>query len=69
MLYTDGVTEVLNLAGDEQFGHLRLADLLAQHASQTAPDILQTLFQGASAFGSHGSLADDVTMVALKVSG
>lgn len=69
LLYTDGVTEVLNLAGDEQFGHLRLADLLAQHASQTAPDILQTLFQSASAFGSHSLLADDVTMVALKVSG
>lgn len=69
LLYTDGVTEVLNTAGDEQFGHLRLADLLSQSAKQSAPDILHTVYQSASAFGNHQSLADDVTMVALKISG
>ena len=69
LLYTDGVTEVLNTAGDEQFGHSRLADLLSQHANLTAPDILQTVYRRASAFGSNRSLADDVTMVAVKVSG
>ena len=68
LLYTDGVTEVVNTAGDEQFGHSRLADLFSQHANQTAPDILQAVCQHASAFGSNRSLADDVTMVALKVS-
>ncbi|HMS00546.1 MAG TPA: PP2C family protein-serine/threonine phosphatase [Anaerolineales bacterium] len=69
LLYTDGVTEVVNAAGDEQFGYLRLADLLSQHAHQNAPDILQTVYRGASAFGNNRSLADDVTMVALKVLG
>lgn len=69
LLYTDGVTEVVNAAGDEQFGHLRLADLLSQNAKLTAPDILQSVYRGASAFGNHQSLADDVTMVALKISG
>ncbi|MCI0552059.1 MAG: SpoIIE family protein phosphatase [Anaerolineae bacterium] len=68
-LYTDGVTEVLNAAGNEQFGQDRLADLLQQSAGLAAPDILQTVYQRASAFGSNQSLADDVTMVALKISG
>ncbi|MCC6298180.1 MAG: SpoIIE family protein phosphatase [Anaerolineales bacterium] len=69
LLYTDGVTEVSNVAGDEQFGHQRLADLLMQNSHRAAPDLLQTMYQNAREFGSHHSLADDVTMVALKISG
>ncbi len=68
LLYTDGVTEVLNMNGDEQFGQDRLAELFVQSADLTAPDILQTVYQRASAFGSNKALADDVTMVALKIS-
>ena len=68
LLYTDGVTEVLNI-GNEQFGQNRLAQLLLQSADLTAPDILQSVYQRASAFGDNKSLADDVTMVALKISG
>jgi len=60
------VTEVLN--GMEQFGQDRLAELFLQSADLTAPDILQTILQRASAFGENKTLADDVTMVALKVS-
>ena len=67
-LYTDGVTEVLDVTGDEQFGQNRLADLLLQYAGQATPDILQTVYQRASAFGNARAMADDVTMVALKVS-
>ena len=68
-LYTDGVTEVLNVTGDEQFGSNRLGDLLLQYAGHAAPDILQMVYQQANAFGSARSMADDVTMVAMKVSG
>ncbi len=69
LLYTDGVTEVLNSTGDEQFGQDRLAELLLQNSDRAAPDILQAMYQRASAFGDNRSLADDVTMVALKISG
>lgn len=69
LLYTDGVTEVLNATGDEQFGQDRLAELLLQNSKRAAPDILQAMYQRASAFGDNRSLADDVTMVALKISG
>lgn len=68
LLYTDGVTEVLNIS-NEQFGQERLADLVQQHADQTAPDLLQAVRQAVSAFGGNRPLVDDVTMVALKISG
>jgi sigma-B regulation protein RsbU (phosphoserine phosphatase) len=66
LLYTDGVTEVLN-DGMEQFGNDRLADLLMKSMDLKASDILQTVLRQATAFGDNRSLADDVTMVALKI--
>ena len=68
LLYTDGVTEVLN-SGMEMFGQSRLAELLLQSKDLPAPAILQTVLQRTSAFGNGSVLADDVTMVALKLSG
>ena len=67
LLYTDGVTEVLN-TGNEQFGQDRLAELFLQSTHLTAPNILQTVLQQASAFGDNKSLADDLTMIAFKIS-
>ncbi len=69
LLYTDGVTEAVNAAGDEQFGQARLADLLSQNSNLAAPDILHSMYERASEFGNYRSLADDVTMVALKIEG
>lgn len=68
LLYTDGVTEVLNIR-NEQFGQERLAELVQQHADRPAPDLLQSVRQALSAFGGNQPLMDDVTMVALKISG
>ncbi len=68
LLYTDGITEVLNIS-NEQFGSERLAELVQQNADRTAPDLLQAVRQAVSAFGGNRPLVDDVTMVALKISG
>ena len=68
LLYTDGVTEVLNLS-NEQFGTERLAALVLQHADRPAPDLLYAVRQAVSAFGGNRPLMDDVTMVALRISG
>src|SRR5919108_288714 len=68
LLYTDGVTEVLNIS-NEQFGQDRLAELVHQHADRPAPDLLQAVRQAVSAFGGDRPLVDDVTMVALRISG
>jgi sigma-B regulation protein RsbU (phosphoserine phosphatase) len=68
LLYTDGITEVLNMS-NEQFGSERLAELVQQNADRTAPNLLQAVRQAVSAFGGNRPLVDDVTMVALKISG
>lgn len=68
LLYTDGVTEVLNIS-NEQFGQERLAELVQQYADRSAPDLLQAVRQAVGAFGGSRPLMDDVTMVALKISG
>jgi sigma-B regulation protein RsbU (phosphoserine phosphatase) len=68
LLYTDGVTEVLNIS-NEEFGQERLAELVHQYADRTAPDLLQAVREAVSAFGGNRPLVDDVTMVALKISG
>jgi len=68
LLYTDGITEVLNLS-NEQFGTIRLAALVQQNADRTAPDLVQAVRQAVNAFGGNRPLVDDVTMVALKISG
>jgi sigma-B regulation protein RsbU (phosphoserine phosphatase) len=68
LLYTDGVTEVLNIS-NEEFGQERLGELVQQYADRPVPDLLQGVRQALSAFGGNQPLVDDVTMVALKVSG
>ena len=67
LLYTDGVTEVLDTSNNE-FGQERLAEVLRQNSNLTAPDMLQVLRQGMGAFGDNRRLVDDVTMIALKIS-
>ncbi len=67
LLYTDGVTEVLNIR-NEQFGQERLAELVQQNVDRTAPDLLQAVREAVSKFGGNRPLVDDTTLVALKIS-
>lgn len=68
LLYTDGLTEALNNEM-EQFGVERLAEFLQNAADLPVPDMLQVVRQGVSAYGGDLPLADDLTLVAMKVSG
>ncbi|HEX2989132.1 MAG TPA: PP2C family protein-serine/threonine phosphatase, partial [Anaerolineales bacterium] len=68
LMYTDGVTEVLD-TGNEQFGQARLAELVQQYADRPAPDLLQAIRQAVGSFGGNRPLLDDVTMVALRIAG
>jgi sigma-B regulation protein RsbU (phosphoserine phosphatase) len=68
LLYTDGVTEVLNFS-NEEFGQERLAVLVQQNGDRPAPDLLQAVRRAVSAFGGERPLMDDVTMVALRIAG
>ena len=68
LLYTDGVTEALNIESNEQFEQARLADLFRYNVDLPANNILQAIRQGVGTFVGAYPLADDVTMVALKIS-
>jgi sigma-B regulation protein RsbU (phosphoserine phosphatase) len=65
-LYTDGVTEAFNPAF-EQFGTIRLGELLGKNVSLGANDLIQTVRQGLEVFGDGQVLEDDTTFVALKL--
>lgn len=68
LLYTDGLTEALNKEMD-QFGPERLAEFLQSGADLSASDMLQVVSQGVIAYGGDLPLADDLTLVAMKISG
>ena len=67
-LYTDGVTEAFNQVL-EQFGTVRLEEVLKNNISLGAADIIQTVRQGLETFGNGRALEDDTTFIALKVAG
>jgi phosphoserine phosphatase RsbU/P len=66
-LYTDGVTEAFN-PGLEQFGSLRLAELLKKNVDLSVSDITQAVRRGLEAFGDGHEVEDDTTFITLKVS-
>jgi sigma-B regulation protein RsbU (phosphoserine phosphatase) len=67
-LYTDGVTEAVNPTF-EQFGTMRLVELLGKNADLSAADIVQMVRRGLETFGDGHALEDDTTFVVLKISG
>ena len=66
ILYTDGIVESANAAGDE-FGVRRLRDTMTANASRTARDILFQIITEAQAHSGGTDLSDDVTMIVLRV--
>jgi sigma-B regulation protein RsbU (phosphoserine phosphatase) len=64
LLYSDGVTEAANSAGND-FGEDRLARIVRETRPQTAHDLVREIVNAVSVF-SGTSLADDVTVVAIR---
>ena len=64
-LYTDGVTEAVNAAGDE-FGEDRLERLLRELAHLDPATILDRIYEDVFAFSTGMPQADDITMVVVK---
>lgn len=66
ILYSDGVTEQFDPAGDEQFGEERLLAFLQQH-SQTPPETLvRQAVDALSAWAKVENFIDDVSIVAVE---
>ena len=66
-LYSDGVPEVCD-PSLARFGHERLIEILAAHADQAVTDLVLAVEQALLEF-CGGDLRDDVSMLALRVTG
>ncbi|MBC8234529.1 SpoIIE family protein phosphatase [bacterium] len=66
-LYTDGITEVKPINGDEHFGEERLHKILQENAWMGANEIKEQIFQEIHTFVGGEPLDDDLTMLVLKV--
>jgi len=64
-LYTDGVSEVMNAAG-EMFGLDRLEDVVRRHADLPADAIVQSVVDATRAFAGRPGYEDDFTLVVVK---
>jgi phosphoserine phosphatase RsbU/P len=64
VVYTDGVTESFNKAG-EQFGESRLVEALRQHCDSSAQNLLGSLVQSVWSFSPHEQ-RDDITILVAK---
>jgi phosphoserine phosphatase RsbU/P len=64
VLFTDGVIEALNTAGEE-FGMERLTALLRANAQSNTPQILARLQETVLSFSAGAPQHDDITMMVL----
>jgi phosphoserine phosphatase RsbU/P len=66
LLYTDGISEAMNVAGD-CFGDARLADLACLHADLASDDLRDCILDEVQTFAGSAAQHDDMTMVLLKI--
>jgi serine phosphatase RsbU (regulator of sigma subunit) len=67
ILYTDGVTESFNDAGEE-FGEERLIEALLRHRELPSPALLQAIVHDVRQFSSHEQ-HDDITLIVANCTG
>ena len=65
VLYTDGVVEAENPAG-EQYSTQRLVGIVSSHLQQSPAELIETIYASVSDFRETTVLADDLTLVVLK---
>jgi sigma-B regulation protein RsbU (phosphoserine phosphatase) len=65
VMYTDGVTEAMNLQ-NEEFGEGRLEDTLAEVTLYNCQQIIEAIKADVAAFAGEANQSDDITVLALK---
>jgi serine phosphatase RsbU (regulator of sigma subunit) len=65
-LFTDGVTEQENEAGDE-FSTTRLKDVVLSRAAEPASGLVVSITEAVSRFAGNKAQADDLTVVVVKI--
>ena len=66
LLFTDGVTEAMNAAGDS-FGEERLAALVAEHGDLPSEELRERILREIRSFVGETGLHDDLTFVLLQM--
>lgn len=65
VLYTDGITEIVN-DDEEEFDETRLQAVVAAHADRPAAEIVERIVEAAAAFGGDAAVFDDQTLVVVR---
>ena len=67
LLYTDGLTEAMDLRHN-QFGLQRVKETINQHPGSTSQQLLDSLLEASARFAGGAEQSDDLTMLAVKFS-
>jgi sigma-B regulation protein RsbU (phosphoserine phosphatase) len=65
VFFTDGISEAMNLE-DEEWGEDRLMEAIRQSRGSSAQELLDSLFDAATAFAGTAPQHDDMTLVVLR---
>jgi sigma-B regulation protein RsbU (phosphoserine phosphatase) len=65
ILYTDGINEAQNLAG-EPFGSARLVQLILETGARSPQDLRDAIIQRVTAFAGAQAPHDDITVLLLQ---
>jgi sigma-B regulation protein RsbU (phosphoserine phosphatase) len=68
VIYTDGVTEAQNAAGDF-FGKKRLRETVAAHAAEPCQAVHDRIRDAVAAFTEGAEQSDDITLLVLEYGG
>jgi phosphoserine phosphatase RsbU/P len=68
LLYTDGLTEAFSPGGD-LFGEVRLLDVMTSLNAGTAEEVIRSIEECLNDFIDPLPLADDLTMMAIRMVG
>jgi sigma-B regulation protein RsbU (phosphoserine phosphatase) len=65
VLYTDGVSEAMDSAG-EMYTEQRLIQKVKEHAARSAKEITQLIIEDVQLFSAKSKYSDDKTVVTIK---
>ena len=65
VMFTDGVTEAMDLSRNE-FGEKRLNDILINHAGKGSREIVDAIKAGITDFAEGAEQSDDITILVLR---
>ena len=65
LLYTDGVTEAINV-NNEEYGEKRLEDTLKDVTQGSCQQIINTVKDNVKVFTGEAEQSDDITLLAIK---